>query len=135
MKNQVYTGVPTSRRFAYCPTTVKAGDAVLLGNEPAFALDDYQANTGGTTFCLSGTFTATVIGESVISPQTQTAINPGDQLYAKGTAQAAQSNGLVVTTGLTICSDTGGTKFGHLDPSYTQVAAGATDTVAQVQIP
>ena len=38
MKNQVFTGTPTSPRFALCPSTVKAGDMVLIGKEPACAL-------------------------------------------------------------------------------------------------
>ena len=64
MKNQVFMGTPTSPRFCLCPSTVKSGDLVLVGSEPACALNDYQANTGGATFYFSGTFSGTVIGSS-----------------------------------------------------------------------
>lgn len=130
MKNQVYTGTPTSRRFALCPTTVKAGDPVLLGKIPAVALDDYQSVTGGTTFLLNGTFALTVIGQTAESPAVHAAINPGDKLYATGTLDVTTN----ITTGLTIDANSSNTFFGNLDPSYVQVASGATDTVAQVQL-
>lgn len=130
MKNQLYTGTPTSRRQVACPTTVKAGDAVLVGTEPMFALDDYQANLGGTTFLYNGTFTATVIARSTESPVVTKAINPGDPLYAVGTLDAATN----VTTGLTIDANAGGTAFGRLDPTGPGITAGATNTAAGVQI-
>ena len=50
MKNQLLVGSPNSARFAACPSTVKSGDLVLVGAQPACALNDYQANTGGATF-------------------------------------------------------------------------------------
>jgi len=128
VKNQFYTGTPTSRRFAPCPTTVKAGDPVLLGKVPAFALDDYQAVTGGTTFMLNGTFTTTVIAESSVSPVVGAQVNPGDALYARGTLDATTN----VTTGLTITATSGDTPFGHLDPSDNKILSGVTNTAALV---
>lgn len=134
MKNQFYTGTPTSRRFALCPTTVKAGDPVLIGNTddnsaiPAVALDDYQASTGGTVFLLNGTFELTVHAVSQISPAVGEAINPGDPLFASGTLDAPTN----ITTGLTISATDGDNPFGHLDPSGVQIASTATDTAALV---
>ena len=130
MKNQVYTGTPTSRRFASCPTTVKGGDAVLIGSTPAVALDDYSSLTGGTSFLFNGTFTLTVIAATVISPVTGSTENPGDQLYATGTLDSATN----VTTGLTISKATGGTVFGHLDETGPAVTSGTTSTTANVRI-
>ena len=131
MKNQVYTGTPTSRRFALCPTTVKAGDAVLLGSEPAVALDDYNSRVGGTTFLTGGSFNLTVIGQTVASPQTPAALKPGDKVYAAGSLDSTTN----VTTGLTLDGATGGVLFGYIDPSYTSgVSSGATDTAAIVRL-
>ena len=141
MKNQIYTGTPTSRRFALCPTTVVAGDAVLLGSIPAFALNSYSALTGGTVFCSNGTFTASVVGQRYLSPPVSAVIKPGDPLAAIGTLDATTN----VVTGLTIFSGVGAPwtetgpnsgvfPFGVLDPSYTSVTSGATDPVAQVKI-
>ena len=136
MKNQVFTGTPTSRRFALCPTTIKAGAPVLLGNPsngtvtPAFALDDYQSATGGTTFLLNGTFATTVVGSTSHSPYTGHQINPGDQLFASGTFDATTN----LTYNLLITADSSDSPFGHLDPSYVDVGSGLTDTAAEVQI-
>ncbi len=130
MKNQVFTGTPTSRRFALCPTTVKAGDAVLIGVMPAVALNDYQANTGGAVFSLGGSFTLTVIGQTVASPQTAAALPPGHKVFAIGTLDAPTN----VTTGLTLDGATGGTLFGTIDPNYAGVTSGATDTNAVVAL-
>ncbi len=131
MKNQYFTGTPTSRRFALCPTTVKAGDAVLLGSEPAVALDDYQANTGGSTFLTGGSFNLTVIGQTVASPQTAAALPPGHKVYAVGSLDSPTN----VTTSLVLDGATGGVLFGYIDPSYTSgVTSGATDTAAIVRL-
>jgi hypothetical protein len=130
MKNQVYTGTPTSRRFVTCPSTVVAGDAVLIGVTPAFALDAYSSVTGGATFLMNGSFTATVIAATVVSPVTGSQANPGDALYATGTLDATTN----VTTGLTISKASGGTAFGHLDETGPLIASGTTSTSATVRI-
>ena len=131
MKNQVFTGTPTSRRFALCPTTVKAGDFVFLGQEPAFALDDYQSVSAGTTFLLNGTFATTVVGQTAESPSVAHKINPGDKLYGNGGSLDATTN---VTTGVVIDANSAGTFIGYLDPNYVAVGSGLTDTNAQVMI-
>lgn len=129
MKNQLYTGTPTSRRFVLLPTTVKAGDALLIGTEPCFALDDYQANSGGATCLFNGTFNTTVLGETSASPHTVAAIKPGAKLYASGTLDTATN----VTHDLTIDANSSNTPFGNLDPSSAGVGSGLT-VIAGVQI-
>jgi predicted RecA/RadA family phage recombinase len=128
MRNQVYTGTNVSRRFALCPTTVVSGDAVLIGTIPGVALDSYQANTGGTTFLCNGSFTLTVIAATVVSPITGSQVNPGDKLYVTGTLDSATN----VTTGLVISKASGGTLFGHLDPSDPAIPSATTSTSATV---
>ena len=130
MKNQVYTGTPTSRREALCPATVTAGMPVLLGKQPAVALDDCNALTGRATFLLNGTFTLPVVGTSSHSPYTGAGIKPGDPLYASGTLDATTN----VTTGLLISATAGDTPFGCLDPSDVAIAPGSTSTTAEVKI-
>jgi len=131
MKNQVYTGTTTSRRFAKCPSTVKSGDAVFLVDEPAVALDDYSSVTGGTTFLTGGSFNLTVIGQTVASPQTAAALLPGHKVFGIGTTDGTTG----VITGLTLDGATGGKLFGYIDPSYTTgVTSGATDTAAIVRL-
>ena len=131
MKNQLYQGTPTSRRFALCPITIKAGDPVLIGGYvPAVALDDYQSNLGGTTFLLNGTFALTVVASSADSPITGVAIQPGDALYAHGTTDSTTG----VVYNLTINKNSGDTLFGKLDPSYPTILSGTTDDSAGVLI-
>jgi hypothetical protein len=134
MKNQVIQGTPTSRRFAACPTTILAGDPVLIGESgdlralPAVALNDYDANTGGTVFLFDGTFLLTVHALSQISPAVGEAINPGDPLFATGTFDTPTN----MTYNLTISATDGDQPFGRLDPSGTTIASAATDTAAMV---
>ncbi len=128
MKNQYYTGTNVSRRFALCPTTVVAGDPVLIGTIPAVALDSYQANTGGTTFLCNGSFVLTVIAATVVSPITGSTVNPGDKLYVTGSLDSATN----ITTSLVISKATGGTLFGHLDPSASAITSATTSTSAVV---
>jgi predicted RecA/RadA family phage recombinase len=131
VKNQALTGTPTSRRFALCPTTVKAGDAVLLGGIPAFALDDYQTLTLGTTFLTNGTFSYSVTAKSSLSPSTGKAINPGDPLYYDGGTLDATTN---VTTGGTIDANSSATAFGSLDPEQIKILTTVTNAAAWVRI-
>lgn len=133
MINEVYSGTPTGRRFAACPPSIVAGQAVLIGGViPAVAMDNYQANTGGTTFHLNGTFNLPVYGQSG-SPLTGHAIPPGGQLYAEnGTTDPV--TGIEYNFILTAYSGTGSVLFGYVDPSYvTGILSGlAPDTAAFV---
>lgn len=126
MKNQKYTGTPTSTRFALCPTTVKAGDPVLLGSIPAVALNDYSALTSGTVFYTNGSFNLSVEAASVLSPVTGAAIHPGDPIYLSG---GSLDTGTNVTTGGTLCAVSGGTLFGELDPDEATITSATTATV------
>ena len=133
MKNQKLLGTPTSPRFAACPTTVTSGMPVLIGNEPAVALDDYQSNLGGTTFYFAGTYGLTVIGRSSESPVVTAAIKFGDKIYAVGTLDSATN----VTTGLTLdANSSSGVLFGYLDPQCNAsiITAGTTNTDAGVKL-
>lgn len=130
MKNQVFTGTPTSRRFALCPSGIEAGDAVLIGDIPAVALDDYSSLTGGTTFLLNGSFTLTVVGSSSHSPYSGADIKPGDNLFASGTLDSSTN----ITYDLFISVTTSDTPFGQLDPDSAAVTSGATSTTAIVRI-
>ncbi len=133
MTNQTFTGTPTSRRqIIPCPSSVVAGQPVLIGQIPAVALDSYQANEGGTTFLFGGSFALTVVGQSG-SPLTGHKINPGDKLYADGGTLDVTTN---VTTGFTLNADaTYGTFFGYLDPQQPAVGSGVTNTAASVLLP
>jgi hypothetical protein len=131
VKNQVILSIPGTQRQAKCPTTVKAGDPVLLGKDPAVAINDYESIYGGTTFECTGSYALTVIGRSVESPVTGLAINPGDKIYATGTLDVTTN----VTTGLTLDAASGGTFFGTLDPQYQQgVGSNVTDPAAWVRL-
>ena len=130
MKTQVYQGPPTGARFVACPTTVKSGDAVLVGKEPAVALNDYQSVSGGATFYFGGTFSLTVVGSSSHSPYTPEALNPGDAVYASGTLDTPTN----VTTGLLISGTTSDTPFGYIDPTGPGVSSGATNTATPVRL-
>ena len=130
MKNQIYTGTPTSPRFFKCPATVVAGDLVMIGVMPACALNDYQANSGGATFYFNGSFTGTVVATTAHSPIAGSAVNPGDELFASGTLDSVTH----VTTALLISKTTTDTPFGHLDPTATVVGSGATSTTALIRL-
>ena len=131
MKNQLLVGTPTSARFCVCPSTVHSGDLVLIGSEPACALNDYQVNTGGATFYFSGTFSGTVQASSSHSPITGVAINLGDKLYASGTLDSITN----VTTALWISADSSDTPFGYLDPQAgTAMTSGTTNTAQAIRL-
>jgi predicted RecA/RadA family phage recombinase len=123
MKNQSKTGTPTGRRFALCPTTVLAGDPVLVGAEPAVALNDYQSITGGTVFLFDGSFFLSVLGATVISPLSGLAMKPGDKVFADGGTLDSVTN---VKTGFTLDANTGGTLFGKIDLDDAGVGSGLT---------
>jgi len=117
MVNQVLTGTPTSRRFALCPSSIVSGQPVLIGGViPAVALDNYQPNTGGTTFLITGTFNLPVYGQSVLSPPTGHALAPGAKVYADGGTTDATTG---ILYNFSLDANTGGVFFGYVDPEYT----------------
>lgn len=128
MINQTYAGTDTSRRNpAACYASVAGGTPYLIGAMPCVALDT-AANVANQTptFLFGGTFSLAVTAKSSLSPSTNHAINPGDKIYADGGTLDAASN---MTYGFTLDANTGGTFFGHLDPTGPALAAGTTATV------
>ncbi len=128
MLNERYQDRPGDALFFACPSTVLAGDAVLIGKLPAVALDSYNAANGGTTFRFAGTFALTVIAATVVSPPTGSACKPGDKIYATGTLDSITG----VTTDLTLSKASGGTPFGAY--AGTGITSGTTDTSALVKL-
>ncbi len=128
MKNQKYTGTPTSRRQVTLPSGVTAGMPILVGKVPAVALDSYQANVAGATVLMNGSFVLTVVAVTQISPAVGAAINPGDKIYATGTLDSATN----VTYNLTLSATSGDTFFGYLDPTGPALGSGLTVTTATV---
>ena len=129
MINQVKIGTPSSNRWFPCPSAVTSGMPVLIGTLAAVAMDAFDSSTGGTTFCLDGSYALTVIGQSTLSPVSGLAVNPGDELFASGTLDAPTG----VTYNLTIDKTRGNTPFGNLDQN-SAIASGVTNTSAVVRL-
>jgi hypothetical protein len=130
MLNELRQDRPGDARFFLCPSTVLAGDPVLIGGVlPAVAVDSYNANTGGTVFRIAGTFSLTVIAATVVSPITGSAVKAGDKIYATGTLDATTN----ITTGLTLSKASGGVAFGTYDDS-TAITSATTSTTAPVKL-
>lgn len=131
MINQVYAGTPTSRRNpTTCYAGVLSGSPYLLGLIPGIAMDT-AANvaSGIPTFECGGSFSLTVTAKSSLSPSVNKAILPGDPIYADGGTLDVPSN---MTYGFTLDASSGGTLFGHLDPTGPALAAGTTAVVTVV---
>jgi hypothetical protein len=109
---------------------IAPGTPLLIGKVPFVALDGNQFAVGAPSVVglFGGSFDLTVIGQTAESPQTTHQINPGDELYATGTLDAATN----ITYGLTIDANSSNTPFGWLDPQSPKITAGATDTAASV---
>ena len=129
MINQLKQGVQANNRWYACPSAVTSGMPVLIGTLAAVAMDAYDSSTGGTTFCLDGTFALTVSAASTQSPVSGLAVNPGDELFASGTLDSTTG----VTYNLTIDKTRGNTPFGNYDYT-TAIASGATSTTAPVRL-
>ena len=134
MQNQIYTGTPTSRRqvvLPNVPTFATAGQAILVGTQPCFTLDAYQAATGGCTVLENGSFSTTIIARSANSPLVTAQINPGDPLYySQGTYDATTN----VTYGGVLDKNVSEVPFGRFDESNVAQAAGTTNTAGVVRI-
>jgi hypothetical protein len=132
MKNQLYTGTPTSRRQVTLPavSTLEnaSGVPILVGKMAAVTLDEYETNIDGATCLFNGTFQLTVVGSSTHSPYTPVALNPGDKVYASGTLDATTN----VTYGLLLTGDSSDTLFGFIDPTGPGVGSGLTAVVGVV---
>lgn len=132
MKNQQFAGTPTGHRFALCPTTVVAGDPVLLGGIPAVANTSYNSTTGGADFYFNGSFRLSVTAKSSLSPSVGAAIAPGAKVYYDGGTLDGTTN---VTTGGTLDANSStGVLFGDLDPIEATITSGTTNASAGVKI-
>lgn len=134
MQNQIYTGTPTSRRqvvLPNVPTFATAGQPILIGTQPAFTLDAYQASVGGCTVLENGSFSTTIIARSANSPLVTSQVNPGDPLYySQGTYDATTN----VTYGGVLDKNVSEVPFGRYDPSQIAIPAGTTNTAGVVAI-
>lgn len=132
MKNQLYTGTPTSRRQVTLPAVASlenaSGVPILVGSMPAVTLDEYETNIDGATCLFNGTFNLTVVGSSTHSPFTGEALNPGDPVYASGTLDSVTN----VTHDLLLSGTDSDTLFGHIDPTGPGVGSGLTAIVGVV---
>ena len=130
MVNQVKIGVPQNNRFYLCPSAITSGMPVLIGTLAAVAMDAYDSSMGGTVFCLDGSYSLTVIGQSTQSPNSIQQINPGDEIFATAGNVDATTG---VSYNLTLDKTRGGVPFGNLDQS-TPILAGVTNTTAIVRL-
>lgn len=129
MLNELRNDRPGYARYHACPSTIEAGDPVLIGGVlPAVALESYDAAGGGATFRFAGTYELTVIAATVVSPVTGSAVKPGDKIYATGTTDG--TTGVMHT--LTLSKASGGVLFGSYDG--TGINSAATDTAAPVML-
>lgn len=129
MLNEIRQDRAGDARFYKCPSTVKAGDLVLIGALPGVAVDDYSAKSLGTTFRLAGTFALTVIAATVVSPVTGSQVNQGDKIYATGSLDSPTN----CTTGLTLSKASGGTVVGSYDDP-SPITSATTSTSAAVKL-
>jgi predicted RecA/RadA family phage recombinase len=129
MLNEIRQDRAGDARFYKCPSTVKAGDLVLIGALPGVAVDDYSIKSLGTTFRIAGTFALTVIAATVVSPITGSTVNQGDVIYGTGTYDSLTN----CTTDLTLSKATGGTSVGTYDDP-TPITSGSTSTSAAVKL-
>ena len=129
MTNEVKQDRPGNARFFKCPSAITSGMPVLIGTLAAVAMDAYDSTLGGTVFRLSGTFALTVTGSDTTSTGAVKQINPGDELFAIGTLDAATN----IQYNLTIDATKGNIPFGSLDQS-TSITAGAVVANAYVKL-
>lgn len=135
MLNELRQDRPANARFYPCPSSILAGDPVLIGGVlPAVALNDYEAGSGpegenGTVFRLSGTFQLTLVAATVVSPITGSAVKPGEKVFATGTLDSSTG----VIHDLTLSKANGGVVFGSYDGESIQTS-GTTDTEAPVKL-
>lgn len=127
MLNEVFQDRPGNARFYLCPEAVLAGDVCMFGARrlPGVALEDYNAERGGTVFRFSGTYAFPIIAATTISPITGSEVLQGDTIYGHGTVDSP-TNVLHIST-LSKQSSGGAKAVGTYD-SPTSIASGSTDT-------
>jgi hypothetical protein len=91
---------PANARFYPCPSSILAGDPVLIGGVlPAVALNELRRGLGpggenGTVPALRDV-QLTLVAATVVSPITGSAVKPGEKIFATGTLDA--STGVIHT--------------------------------------
>jgi len=132
MLNELRQDRPGNARFYLCPSTVLAGDLVLIGPDlPGVAVDDYNPNTGGTVFRLSGTFALPVLAATTNSPLVGSTVLQGDKIYLNGGTQDGTTG---ITTGGTLSKQSaGGSLVGSYDDTES-ITSGTTNTEAAVKL-
>lgn len=110
------------------PSTVSSGDPLLVGDMAVVAQESYTppgglTPTGYVSVALIGAWFLTVTAKSSLSPSTNSAVKPGDLIYADGGTLDSTTN---VTTGFTLDKNTGGTLFGT---ALDALATGTTGTI------
>lgn len=108
---------------ATMPSTVVSGDPLLLGTMAIVAQEDYSS-ARQTSFARIGAFFLTVTAKSALSPSTNSAVKPGDAIYADtdGTLDSTTN----VTRGFTLDKNSSGTLFGF---ALDALSTGTTGTI------
>jgi hypothetical protein len=110
------------------PNTVTSNQPLLVGQLAVVAQESYTppgglTPTGNVSCALIGAFFLTVTAKTSLSPSTNSAVNPGDKIYADGGSLDSTTN---VTSGFTLDKNSGGTYFGN---ALDKLATGTTGTI------
>lgn len=105
------------------PSTVLSNDPLLVGTMSVVAQENYSA-ARQTSAARIGAFFLTCTAKSALSPSTNSAIKPGDKIYADtdGTLDTTTN----VTRGFTLDKNSSGTLFGY---ALDALATGTTGPI------
>lgn len=105
------------------PSTVLSNDPLLVGTMAVVSQENYSASHQCSVARI-GSFFLTCTAKSALSPSTNSAIKPGDKIYADtdGTTDSTTN----VTRGFTLDKASGGTFFGY---ALDGLATGTTGTI------
>lgn len=105
------------------PSTVVSNDPLLVGTLAVVAQESYSA-AHQCSVSRIGAFFVTVTAKSALSPSTNSAVKPGDKIYADtdGTLDSTTN----VTRGFTLDKNSSGTHFGY---ALDALATGTTGTI------
>lgn len=112
----------------FVPSTIISGQPIMIGQLAAVAQEAYapvggQTPTGQIGTALIGCWFLTVTAKTSLSPSVNSAVKPGDKLYADGGSTDSATN---VLSGFTLDKNTGGVYFGNAMDALT---AGTTGTI------
>ena len=94
---------------------IKSGDPVLLGTAGLAMVanesdgDTTRPSTGIVSFDVEGIFNLSVVAKTGLSPSVNSAVNPGDTIYADGGTLDTNTG---IKTGFTLDKNSGGSVFG-----------------------